>query len=139
MISLLFENPKEKYADNAYDGKKYEFDYTFKSISNTPEIDIIKKNKFIIYVPNSLLIKWDFKNSSELYKVLNYKFIFPHIIDKLFMNNLLSIEVLKIIANSSNLNIKFDPNKLKDLINVEIPIDIEQLQKNKNKINLGFN
>ncbi|MCH8034505.1 MAG: hypothetical protein IH950_12225 [Bacteroidetes bacterium] len=138
MIELKFSKPKEVYADNAYDGRRFEFAYSMKYVAPSPQKDKITQKKAIVSISDDLLRRWNFQNDNDLTKVVFYEFVFKIIQNKLIENNLLNIEKLNLTTAFVNRQIIYDPNKLSEFINILFSIDLEELKRNKNKINIGF-
>lgn len=138
MIELKFSNPKEVYADNDYDGRRFEFPYSVKYVAPVPEKDKITQNKFIVSISNDLLGRWKFQNDNDLTKVIFGEFIFVKIKAKLIEENLGNTERLILRTTDVDNEKKYDPNKLPDFVDRPISVNLEELKRDKNKVTMGF-
>jgi len=137
IIEIIFQKPEELYVDNAPSFKEYSFKYTIKYLVEGPEFDKIEQKKIIVTITNVSLRRLDYKDESQLFKVL-FMDVFELIKKKLVSGKLNEIENLDIKVPFEDKEKRYDPNKIPDFINVTFPLDLDNLQKGSNKIKFGF-
>jgi len=136
-IEITFQKPEELYVDNNYLGKKYLFNYTLRYLVQGPEYDKIESKKVIVSISNVSLKRWDYKDDTELFKVL-FNYVFNFIEKKLVDNDLKEVETLPIEVKYEDKEKKYDPNKIDDFVNIPFQLELDDLKKRQKNFKYGF-
>ncbi len=136
-VELIFQIPEELDVDNNYLGKKFLFNYSIKYLVQSPEYDKIEEKKFVVSISNISLRRWDYKNESELHKVL-FLHVFECVKEKLANGELNEIEKLDLKVSYEDIEKRYDPNKIPDFINVSFQIDLDESGSKPRNFKMGF-
>ena len=137
MIELKFQESKEVFPDNAYDGRRFIFPYSITILSQGLGYDKEEEKKAIISISKTTFRRWNYKNDDEIKKVL-FVYIRNYIINKLLEGNVNDVEELDVPRAKHGEEKPIDSKKIIEYPPVSFTLDIDELRKTRNKIKIGF-